>query len=152
MIYDTLDNFDRYAALFPEKWDLIKEFFGHGVIPESGRYDLLPNGELYVNVQRYNTKAYDSAKLEYHKDYTDIQLLFLGQEDVVVEPVEGRETATPYSAATDCGFCCLAEGSGTRLTLKVGNFVLFFPGEGHIPCLGDPDNEVIKAVVKIKMN
>ena len=45
MIYDKLDNFDRYAGLFPGVWQEVKDFFSAGVIPESGRYDLLP----YIN-------------------------------------------------------------------------------------------------------
>ena len=46
----------------------------------------------------------------------------------------------------------LAQGNGTVLEMTVGNFAVFFPGEGHEPCVGDPDSTVIKAVVKIRAN
>ena len=46
----------------------------------------------------------------------------------------------------------LPEGHGTALKMNVGNFAVFFPGEGHEPCVGDPDTTVIKAVVKLRIN
>ena len=152
MIYDKLDNFDRYSVLFPEQWKEIKEFFGSGVIPEEGRYDLLPDGKLYVNVQKYAPHLYDEEKVEYHRDYIDIQLLLLGEEKIIYTPIDGLEEAIPYDAEKDYGMDRMAEGKGTVLDMNVGNFVIFFPGEGHEPCVGDPDSEVIKAVVKIRAN
>ena len=152
MIYDKLDNFERYAGLFPGVWQEVKDFFSAGVIPESGRYDLLPDGKLYVNVQKYAPHLYDEEKVEYHRDYIDIQLLLLGKERIIYTPIDGLEEVIPYSAEKDYGMDRMAEEKGTSLDMKVGNFAVFFPGEGHEPCIGDPDTEVVKAVVKIRVN
>ena len=152
MIYDKLENFDRYAALYPEEWAEVKKFFSAGVTPEPGRYDLLPDGRLYVNVQNYSPHLYDEEKLEYHRDYIDIQLLLLGKEDIICASPEGLEEVIAYSEEKDYGMNRLAQGSGTVLEMTVGNFAVFFPGEGHEPCVGNPDSTVIKAVVKIRAN
>lgn len=152
MIFDKLGNFDLYSKLFPEEWALVKEFFGAGVTPAPGRYDLLPNGKLYVNVQSYSPHPYDPDKVEYHRDYLDIQLLLLGEEQIISTPPDGLEEVTPYDKERDCGFNRLPEGHGTALKMNVGNFAVFFPGEGHEPCVGDPDTTVIKAVVKLRIN
>ena len=151
MIYDKLENFDRYAALFPEQWQEIKNFFGEGVIPEPGRYDLLPDGKLYVNVQKYAPHLYDEEKVEYHRDYIDIQLLLLGEENIIYTALDGLEEVIAYSKENDYGMDRLAQGKGTVLEMNVGNFAIFFPGEGHEPCVGNPDTAVVKAVVKIKV-
>ena len=152
MIYDKLDNLDLYAGLFPGVWQKINEFFSAGTVPELGRHDLLPDGKLYVNVQKYAPHLYDEEKVEYHRDYIDIQLLLLGEEKIIYTPINGLEEAIPYDAEKDYGMDRMAEGKGTVLDMNVGNFVIFFPGEGHEPCVGDPDSEVIKAVVKIRAN
>ena len=152
MIYDKLDNFDSYAALFPEEWAKVKAFFSEGVIPEPGRYDLLPDGKLYVSVQQYAPHKYDADKLEYHKKYIDIQLLLLGKEQIIYAPREGLSEVIPYNAERDYGMDRLEEGKGTALAMEVGNFAVFFPGEGHEPCVGDPESSVIKAVVKLQVN
>ena len=46
----------------------------------------------------------------------------------------------------------LEEGRGVRLPLKVGNFAVFFPDEGHMPGIGDPGSAVVKAVVKLRVD
>ena len=152
MIYDKLENFDRYSFLFPEVWQEVKAFFSAGVIPGPGRYDLLPDGRVYVNVQTYAPHLYDEEKVEYHRDYIDIQLLLLGEENIIYTPLDGLEEVIPYSAEKDYGMDRMAEGKGICLKMNVGNFAVFFPGEGHEPCVGDPETEVIKAVVKIRAN
>ena len=151
MIYDNLENFDQYAALYPEQWALVKEFFSEGVIPEPGKYELMPDGKLYVNVQKYAPHLYNADKVEYHKDYLDIQLLLLGEEEIIYTPCEGLAEVTPYTADGDYGFDRLEEVKGTALKMKVGNFAVFFPNEGHEPCVGDPQSTVIKAVVKLRV-
>lgn len=150
MIYDKLDNFDRYARLFPEQWAKVKEFFAEGVTPAPGRYELMPDGRLFINVQEYAPHLYDEEKVEYHKNYIDIQLLLLGEEEIVYTSREGLEEVTPYNAENDCGFDRLPAGKGTALKMKVGDFAVFFPDEGHEPCVGDPASSVLKAVVKLK--
>ena len=150
MIYDDLENFDRYAALYPKEWAAVKKFLCSGTVPECGRHDLLPDGKLYVNVQHYSPHAYDAGKLEYHRKYIDIQLLLLGEEDIYFSSRTGLEEVSPYAESSDCGMDRLEEGQGIRLPLKVGNFVVFFPGEGHMPGVGDPGSAVVKAVVKLR--
>ena len=152
MICDKLENFDKYSALFPEEWALVKEFFTSGVTPEPGKYELLPDGKLKIAIQSYATHPFDQDKLEYHRDYLDIQLVLLGREDVLYSTIDGREVVQEYNPETDCGFNRLPEGEGMRFTLEVGNFAVFYPEEGHMPGLGDPDANVLKAVVKLKIN
>ena len=152
MIYDSLENFDSYAALFPEQWAAVKKFLSTGTIPERGRHDLIPDGKLYVNVQHYSPHAYDADKLEYHRKYIDIQLLLLGEEEIIYSSLDGLDEVSPYAENGDCGMARLEEGRGVRLPLKVGNFAVFFPEEGHMPGVGNPDSAVVKAVVKLRVD
>ncbi len=104
-------------------------------------------------MQKYAPKTFSADKLEYHRDFIDIQLLLKGEETLYYSPLDGLETVMAYSKEKDCGFCRLASpAAGTAVALRPGNFVLLFPEEGHLPGVGDPAAEVVKVVVKIAVD
>ena len=149
MIFDCLENLSRYSSAIPHAEQVIRflaESFAE--TPAPGKYEL-DGKELFVNVQEYATKAYNPEKLEYHQSYIDIQLLFDGEESIYYSPLDGLDVTMEFNAEKDCGLRRLpAPEQGIKLAMKRGNFALFFPGEGHIPCVGD-GRTVHKAVVKI---
>ena len=150
MIYDKLENLPRYAKSFPGA-DKVIAFLKKcaAKTPAPGKYEL-DGKKLFVNVQQYAPKTFTPEKLEYHRDYIDIQLLLSGAEKLYYAPLEGLETVTPYNPEKDYGMNRLpAPEAGVELPLVPGNFVLLFPEEGHLPGVGDPATQVVKAVVKI---
>ena len=150
MIYDKIENLSRYAKSFPDA-DKVIAFLEKcaAETPAPGKYEL-DGKKLFVNVQRYSPKTFDPDKLEYHRNYIDIQLLLSGAEKLYYAPLDGLETVMPYTPEKDCGMDRLpAPEAGTEVSLVPGNFVLLFPEEGHIPGVGDPETTVVKAVVKI---
>ena len=150
MIFDKIENLKLYAGSFPGA-DKVIEFLAECAkkTPEPGKYEL-DGKKLFVGVQEYSPKTFNSDKLEYHRDYIDIQLLFSGAEDLYYAPLDGLDTVMPYTPEKDCGLSRIpAPEAGTKISLKPGNFVLLFPEEGHLPGVGDPAGHVIKAVVKI---
>ena len=80
----------------------------------------------------------------------DIQLLLAGKESIIYRDVEDTECIGEYNPEKDIAFFSKPD-AGLAIPLEVGNFAVFFPGEGHAPGIGDPDNTVIKAVFKIKV-
>ena len=149
MIFDRLENLSRYAGVLPGAGEIVK-FLAECAVsaPESGRH-VLDGDKLFVNVQSYDTKPFDPGKLEYHRKYIDIQLLFSGRESIYFSPLDGLETVMEYSEQSDCGLDRLpSPASGTELELVPGNFAVFFPEEGHMPGVGD-GGKAVKAVVKI---
>lgn len=148
MIFDRIENLSRYSGSIPGVDAVVAFLTGRASAPQTGRHEL-DGSRLFVNVQEYRTKAFDPEKLEYHRKYIDIQLLFKGGESIFYAPLAGLETASPYSEEYDCGFGRLpSAAAGTELKLVPGNFAVFFPEEGHIPGVGD-GGDVVKAVVKI---
>ena len=150
MIFDKLENLSRYAKSFPNA-DKVIAFLEKcaAATPAPGKYEL-DGKKLFVNVQQYSPKTFAPEKLEYHRDYIDIQLLLSGSEKLYYAPLDGKETVMPYNPEKDCGMDRLpAPEAGTEIPLEPGNFVLLFPEEGHLPGVGDPGTQVVKAVVKI---
>ena len=150
MIYDKIENLPLYAKCFPEA-DKVIAFLKEcaAKTPAPGKYEL-DGKKLFVNVQQYSPKTFNPEKLEYHKNYIDIQLLLSGAEKLYYAPLDGLDTVMPYNPEKDCGFDRLpAPEAGVELPLAPGNFVLLYPEEGHIPGVGDPASQAVKAVVKI---
>ena len=150
MIYDKLENLPLYAESFPDAGKVIEFLKGCAAkTPAPGKYEI-DGKKLFVNVQQYSPKTFNPEKLEYHKKYIDIQLLFSGAEKLYYAPLDGRDTVTPYDPEKDCGMDRLPDPeAGVELPLVPGNFVLLYPDEGHLPGVGDPASTVVKAVVKI---
>jgi YhcH/YjgK/YiaL family protein len=150
MIFDKIENLKLYAGIIPGA-DKVIRFLAECAkkTPEKGRHEL-DGRKLFAGVQEYSPKTFDPDKLEYHRDYIDIQLLLAGAEDLYYAPLDGLDTVMPYTPEKDCGLSRIpAPEAGTKISLKPGNFVLLFPEEGHLPGVGDPAGHVIKAVVKI---
>ena len=150
MIYDKLENLPRYANCFPGA-DKVIAFLKEcaAKTPAVGKHEI-DGKKLFVNVQEYSPKDFNPEKLEYHRNYIDIQLLLSGEEKLYYAPLEGLETVMEYDPEKDCGMKRIpAPEAGVELPLVPGNFVLLFPEEGHLPGVGDPASKVVKAVVKI---
>ena len=150
MIFDKMENLSLYAPLFSGS-EAVVRFLAEAMVktPAPGKYEL-DGKNVYVNIQEYAPRCFNPDKLEYHRKYIDIQLLFEGREELYYAPLDGLATVMEYNAEKDCGLSRIpTPEAGTRFELSRGNFVLLFPGEGHLPCVGDPAEHVVKAVVKI---
>jgi len=153
MIYDSLENFSRYAKLSPEVWKEISKFLTR-CTPEKpvGRYEL-DGDRVYASVQHYETHPANPDKLEIHRNYIDIQLLLLGEESIPVRSVDGLTETVPYDEKRDIAFYRLPVDDPDAVTtvLVPGKFAIFFPGEGHLPGVirGNVPCPAVKVVVKI---
>ena len=101
MIFDRIENLPLYAKSFPGA-DRVVKFLAECAAnpPAPGKYEL-DGKKLFVNVQEYSPKTYDPDKLEYHRNYIDIQLVLSGSETLYYSPLDGLETAMPYSDEKD---------------------------------------------------
>jgi len=113
-----------------------------------GRYDLGKSG-TYATVSDYVTKNADTAFYEAHRKYIDIQYVPVGQEYIGLTSLSNIDTVTlDYDADKDIEFF-IKEDTDQRLTNK-DKFFVFFPEDGHKPCLKVDSNVMVrKVVVKI---
>ena len=117
MIFDKIENLKLYAGSFPGA-DKVIEFLAECAkkTPEPGKYEL-DGKKLFVGVQEYSPKTFNSDKLEYHRDYIDIQLLFSGAEDLYYAPLDGLDTVMPYTPEKDCGLSRIPAPEAGRVEL-----------------------------------
>ncbi|MBE6355582.1 MAG: DUF386 domain-containing protein [Lentisphaerae bacterium] len=148
MIYDTIENLKKYRNLAPLAWDQVcRHLPDFSTSSPSGKTVLIEN-KLFIIIQRYNTHALTGSNFEIHREFADIQLLLDGKETVAYTDIRPLQCVSPYHADSDFALYAAAPEIPDRCTLIPGNFVIFFPGEGHMPSCGDGD-PVTKAVIKI---
>ena len=151
MILDNAKNIDFYRTLgiegrYAKAIDFLKS---HDLATlEDGKYEI-DGKNVYANVMSYTTLPWEEAKYEAHQNYSDIQYVISGEEVMTYAPAEELNPAGPYNAEKDVVKFDNAK-PGLKVTCKAGDFMIFFPWDGHKPkaAAGEP-SMVKKIVVKI---
>ena len=148
MIVDRLENWSQYP--FGEAWKEAFDFLGALTPDAEEKKYLLLRDTLFAGIDRYETRPLETAVLEAHRKYIDVQVLLQGRETIDWYPLDGLNVKTPYDPATDVEFYHRPETLPTRILLTPGTFAVFFPQDAHSPQIvaGQPEF-VKKTVVKI---
>ena len=147
MIIDTLDNFERYVSLNPLFRDVITFIRSNDIRQMSLGKHLIQGDDLFVNIAKFNGKAKTAAVLESHRRMIDIALCFNADETFGYTPADALPEAV-YHAEDDYSVYP-GVSAHTYLTTHPGMFTIFFPQEGHAPCISQ-ENELHKAIFKVK--
>lgn len=147
MIIDTLDNLNKYAALNPLLSDVIEFLNSHDIQTlEAGKYPI-KDKDLFMNLQVAAGRSKEAAFLETHIEMIDIQI-----------PISCAETFgyTPLCDLPDFEYNTEKDITKygdtkpqTYVTVNPGQFAIFFPQDGHAPCITD-EPEIRKAIFKVK--
>ena len=145
MILDTLPNLQQYAALNPLFAAVLRFLEQHDLnsLP-TGRHDI-QGDDLYVNIQDAKARTRQEARLEAHQQMIDIQIPLSDSEEMGYSPLSSLSQA-PYDAASDIAFYDEAPESYFRVS--PGQFVIFFPQDGHAPAISP--NGLRKAIFKVR--
>ncbi len=146
MILDTIDNFSKYEALNP-LFKAVAQYLKETDLAAqpAGKVEL-QGKDLFVNFSRAKGKTQAEARLESHDVMLDIQIPLSGPETMGYTPRRDLP-AVPYDAANDISFY---EGEAEQyVTVHPGEFAIFFPQDGHAPCISDAAI-IQKVIVKVK--
>ncbi|MEI7435464.1 MAG: YhcH/YjgK/YiaL family protein [bacterium] len=108
-----------------------------------GRYDIDGNN-VYALVQHYQTKPREKGLWEAHRRYLDVQYVAAGIESMGYAQIGSLTVTQPYSPEKDCE---LFAGAGDFVTARSGTFVIFFPEDGHMPCIASAEPAAVRKVV-----
>ncbi len=148
MIFDTLENFRYYFQANPE-FRRVSDFLRKKDLAKLslGRHDVGRNGTFAI-VQEYMTKDESEGFIECHRKYIDVQYVSAGVERCGTAAKSACSEMTAYDQEKD--FQKL-KGRTDSITLKPPAFAVFFPQDGHMPCItaGKRKTRVRKIVFKI---
>lgn len=148
MVFDSLKYFSRYP--WGRAAEPVREFIlSLGESVSDGEYPLLGR-EIFARVMTYETKDRESAVLEAHRDYIDLQVVFSGAEILEWYPLQGLVISRGYDPANDAEFYNKPPESPGSLLLVPEVFAVLFPQDGHSTQIFISKPEVVrKAVVKV---
>ena len=148
MIIDTLDNLGKYVALNPLFADVVEFLKSHDLqTMEAGSYPIKDKDvALKLSLTKQRTK--ETAFLETHIDMIDIQVPITCAETFGYSPLCDLP-AFEYNAEKD-----ITKYGDTKpqtyVTVNPGQFAIFFPQDGHAPCIIE-EEEIKKAIFKVKV-
>lgn len=148
MIIDTLENLGKYVALNPLFADVVDFLEKNDLnVLEQGKH-LMKDKDLFVNIQAAKGRTKEAATLETHRNMIDIQIPLDGDETFGYTPLADLPDSFEYNAEKDITKYgdTMAQ---TYLTLKPGQMGIFFPQDGHAPCITEKA-EIKKAIFKVK--
>ena len=147
MVVDTLDKLSFYESLnplFKEIVDFLKTNDLNKL--EEGKH-LIKGADLFVNIQNAKGKSKETAKLETHRRMLDIQIPLSTSETFGYTPLCNLPEAVYNEEKDVTKYEGMAE---TYFTCKPGEMAIFWPQDGHAPCICD-DAEIKKAIFKVKV-
>lgn len=147
MIIDTLENLEQYASVNP-RFAKATEYLKSTDLnaQEPGKVEL-DGKDLVVNFSIAKGKTKEQAQLETHKNFIDIQIPLSCMEVMGYTPAcnlpEGE-----YNAEKD--ITKFAMPSEAYIPVHPGMFAIFFPQDGHAPCISEEES-IRKVIVKVRV-
>jgi biofilm protein TabA len=149
MIYDTLDNADRYAVLhplFPRAIEFMRSKTLQTLTP--GIHEIIGK-QMFAIVEQVNARVREAAKLECHRRYIDIQLVLEGRDEMGWKSLnECRTPVADFNTEKDIQF--FTDTINTWVATHANEFCIFFPQDAHAPLVGS--GKISKVVIKIAVD
>lgn len=150
MIVDSLMNAKTYYGISDSIKKALEYLKAHDLRSiEPGKYEI-DGDALFINVgSEYSPKSAEEGIWEAHRDYIDVQYVIEGCEYMGYANIDTLSVVQEYSKDTDT---VLFEGKGDRILVTEGDFIVFFPQDGHMPGIRAHVNQKSrKAVIKVRV-
>ena len=148
MVVDTLDNLEKYVSLNPLFEEVVKFIKENDLNQlEDGKH-FIKDKDLFVNITTAHGKSAEDATFETHKKMLDIQRPLDNNETYGYLPLADLPEAE-YNAEKDVTKYPGVKAE-TYVNCKPGEFAIFWPQDGHQPCIGEGD--IHKAIFKVKVD
>ncbi|MDY3848572.1 MAG: YhcH/YjgK/YiaL family protein [Prevotella sp.] len=147
MIIDSLEKLSYYAKLNPLFEDVLTFIANNDLNGLAEGKHEIKGKDLFVNIALAKGKTREEAVMETHDEMIDIQIPLSCSETYGYTPREELPDAE-YNAAKDL---TLIPGAPVveYVTCKPGMFAIFFPQDGHAPCISNEEC-IRKAIFKVK--
>ena len=148
MIVDKIENLEKYFVLNPLFKEVADFLSANDMNALSTGIHKIKGDDVFVNIQEAKGKTQAEAVVEYHKKMVDIQIPFSGPETYGYIPTADLPAAD-FSEEKDVALLP-GVASQSYVTCQPGMFVIFFPQDGHAPCIAE-EPEIKKAIFKVKV-
>ena len=147
MITGNIRTLKKNALLGDLILDYLREI--EKAIPAFAHKVKLPLADgAYIAMSEIALGAKDGKEFEAHEKFIDLQYVIEGTETIYVGALSRMSAVSrPYNPEKDMTFYL---GEGDPITLKEGDFAIFFPEDAHMGAIGE--GKAKKAIVKIPLS
>lgn len=119
---------------------------------ENGEYEI-DGRDIFARVNTYATEPKAERRPEKHEQYIDVQYVAAGEETIWYTALTEACVETENKAAKEDVIFYADPEETNFVTLKAGDFAVFFPWELHRPncSVADEPADVQKIVVKVRV-
>jgi biofilm protein TabA len=146
MILDSLQNTGLYETIHPrfkQAFDFLRST--DLLALPLGKIEL-DGSDLFVNVVEITGKTAETARLETHNLYIDIQVPVTAAETMGwIVRNKLKDITDPYNHAKDITF--YGDKASNLIKVHPAEFAVFFPDDGHQPGISDDQHK--KVIVKV---
>ena len=147
MIIDSLKNCDRYAALGPEIKEALEYMRRNDITALTDGCHAIRGRDIFMTVGPSSLRSKESAPLEAHDRYIDIQLVLSGEE--TFGWAERATLRFPRGEGdTEKDILFFDDTPSLYFTLRAGEFAVFFPTDAHAPLIGEGSGR--KCIIKVR--
>ena len=146
MILDLLENLKFYESLNPH-FSKVIDFVTNTDLSSLplGRNEICGN-DVYANVMEVKPKTKEEAFIEIHRRYIDIQIPVSAGEQMGYTP-KNELPESVYNATDDAAIYPVGMPARDYFNVHKGEFVIFFPQDGHAPAI--TPSALKKIVIKV---
>lgn len=146
MILASLADSVQYEALHPRFRQAFEYLKQNDLLNAPAGKIVLDGNNLFISVSDITGKPVEAARIESHVKYIDIQVPLSASETMGFVPAgDCKSSPDGYDEANDITF--FTDQPSAYVTVKPGQFIVFFPHDGHAPCIGE--GPIRKAIVKV---
>lgn len=148
MIIADLSACHRYFGLHPRMKEMLEYILQYDFSQQEAGRITLDGDDLFINLDEVELKRKEAQRLEFHKNYIDIQVPLLQDETMGWTALSDLgEPDIAYNPERDCGF--YTQVAKEYFCVKPGQFTIFFPEDAHAPIIGEGKQR--KLVGKIRV-
>ena len=147
MIFGNLDSIAQYKGISKNLDIAIDVLEKEGLKFEDIEVSINDERTVWGGASTYKDKERaDKVVYEAHKKFLDIHLVLEGES---LEGYADMSVSTPTTEYNEQDDYVLLEAPGNEMTLRAGDFVVYFPCDAHAPVISCKDLK--KAVIKIRI-
>ena len=140
MIIADLTACHRYYGLHPRMKEMLEYILQHDFRQQDAGRIMLDGDNLFINLDEVELKSKEAQRLEFHKNYIDIQVPLLQAETMGWTALSDLgEPDIAYNPERDCGF--YTQDAKEYFNVEQGQFTIFSQKMLTHPSLGKGNKE-----------
>lgn len=148
MIIDTIDHLWKYRRINSYIGEAALFLTAHDFLTWKDGKNLIDGGAFYSNLTTARGRSKEEATMETHRRFIDIQVPLDKEETYGYTPLADLPEAEYNEEKDITKYPGVAAQS--YVTCKPGMFAMFFPEDGHAPCIGEGD--IRKIILKLMVD